>query len=148
MIWMTPSNNSDMTSMDPSTRYGRVCVTAALALTASWIPALGFLDGAAWATAGSARAAHFFGLAFLIGWPMALGMKLALVAPPGARAERLRDWAARCLLPALLFAVAIQGVMVAVPHVTTGVIVGLMFGGLPLGIYGLMLMKESAAWPD
>ncbi|MFI5345107.1 MAG: hypothetical protein ACHQ51_01920 [Elusimicrobiota bacterium] len=133
-----------MNPPSPSARYGRVCVTAALVLTASWIPALGFLDGAAWATAGLAHAAHFFGLAFLTGWPLALGMRLALTTAPDARAEQMRDWAARCLLPALLFAVAIQGVMLAVPHVTSGVIVCLMFAGLPLGIYGLMLMKEAS----
>ena len=118
-------------------------MTTALALTASWIPALGLLDGAAWATANLAHAAHFVGLAFLIGWPMVLGMRLLVVTPPEQRAGRLGDWASRCLLPNLLFAVAIQGVMLAVPHVTAGVIVLLMFSGVPLGIYGLLLMKED-----
>jgi hypothetical protein len=133
-----------MISRNPSADFGRVCMTSALVLTASWIPALGFLDGAAWATANLAHAAHFFGLAFLTGWPLALGARLLATSPPQERAERLRDWAARCFLPTLLFAVAIQGVMLAVPHVTAGVIVGLMFAGLPLGIYGLILIKEPS----
>jgi hypothetical protein len=144
MTWMTPSNSSDVTTSNRSAGYGRACMTAALVLTASWIPALGLLEGAAWATPRLAHAAHFSGLAFLIGWPLILGARLWLGAAPEERAEQMRDWASRCLLPALLFAAAIQGVMLAVPHATAGVIVGLMLAGLPLGIYGLMLTKEAA----
>ncbi|MDE2512384.1 MAG: hypothetical protein KGL74_14760, partial [Elusimicrobia bacterium] len=121
-----------MTASNPAAPYGRTCLTAALVLTASWIPALGLLDGAEWATPRAAHGAHFLGLAFLIGWPLILGARLWRGAPPDERAERARDWAARCLLPALLFAVAIQAVLLVVPHVTAGVIVGLMFAGLPL----------------
>lgn len=129
---------------DPAAVYGRTCLTAALVLTASWIPALALLDGAAWAAPRTAHGAHVFGLAFLIGWPLLRGVGLVAGAAASERAERARDWAARCLLPALLFAVAIQGVLLAVPRVTAGVVVGLMFAGLPLGIYGVMLTKEAA----
>jgi hypothetical protein len=116
--------------------YGGVCLNAALVLTLSWIPALFLLDGAEWATPT---------LGFLFAAPLALGARLYLKAPREEAASIAKEWAAQCFAPSALFAIAVQGVVLAVPHITSGVIVALMCGGLPLGIYGVMLTRAGNA---
>lgn len=125
--------------------YGGVCLNAALVLTLSWIPALFLLDGAEWATPRIVGGAHFFALGFLFAAPLALGARLCLKAPREEAAAIAKEWAAQCFAPSALFAIAIQGVVLAVPHITSGVIVALMCGGLPLGIYGVVLTRAGNA---
>lgn len=125
--------------------FGKICMNAAVILTASWIPALGLLEGAAWATPKLVAAAHYFGLVFMLAAPLAFGARMWLQAPAEERSEALKDWALRCMIPLAVFAGAVKGLVHVVPHVTTGIIVVLMFAGVALGVYGLMLIKEAAA---
>ncbi|OGS39207.1 MAG: hypothetical protein A2506_08535 [Elusimicrobia bacterium RIFOXYD12_FULL_66_9] len=125
--------------------FGKICMNAALVLTASWVPALALLEGAAWATPKVVSAAHYFGLVFMIAAPLAFGARMWLISPPAEKSGALRDWALRCMLPLALFAGAVKGLVLIVPHITMSVILVLMFAGVALGVYGLMMVKEAAA---
>ena len=125
--------------------FGKVCLNSALVMQLSWIPALGLLEGASWASARLAGMVHFGALAFMIAAPLAFGARLWYLTPKEEASAVMKDWGARCLLPPALFAVAIQAVMRFAPHVTTSLIVALMIATLPLGVYGVLLHREAAA---
>lgn len=134
-----------MTEKERSAGFGKIAMNAALALTASWLPTLALMEGAAWATPKLAGAAHFFALGFMVAAPLAHGGRIYLRTGTEERSEAMRDWVLRGLLPPLFFATAVQTVLWAVPHVTMTLVVLLMFAGLPLGLYGLLLLKDARA---
>jgi len=112
-------------------------------LTASWIPALGLIAGLDWATPRAAELAHWGALGFAGVAPLVDGFR-ALSAAGEHEGEVLREWARKCLRPAWLFATGVQGIIGFVPHPTTPVIVALMAATVPLGVYGVMLVRDAA----
>jgi hypothetical protein len=125
--------------------YGKVCLSSALVVQLSWIPALGLLEGASWSSPHLAGTIHFGALTFMIAAPLAFGARLWLSTPKAEVSAVMKDWGLRCFLPPALFAAAIQGVVRFAPHVTIPLVIALMIATMPLGIYGVLLHRDASA---
>lgn len=123
---------------------GTLVLFAAFALTVSWLPALGYLSGASWASAGLVDGCHRFAFGFLLGAPFAYGAGVWRESRrPGAESGLVLSWLLRCQLPLTVYALLVYWIMRVVPQATVGVIVMMMGAGVPLAGYGWMLKREG-----
>lgn len=123
--------------------FGSICLNSALALQSSWVVTLCALEGMSWATPVVAGAVHWVALGFAFGSPLGFGAMLWAKAPPAERGDAMKAWFARCFLPLALYAAALRAAVMIVPSLSVGLVLALMAGTVPLGLYGILLRHEA-----